>query len=173
MRLLLWPIIFALLTACASQSDKPLQEQSVRQLQADLTSKHPSAYIHLARELFERGKKDEAARMYYVGQIRYRAYINTLSEAEAQTEEEAYEQLKATIGDDINQYAAQDLDNWVQLLDSAVEWHHQHPNEFLPKDKFTLLYEITIYNFNKLRDYVADNKEFIRQQRAAQGLPNK
>lgn len=172
-RLFVWPLIIVLLTACANQGTKPIAEQSVRQLESELTTKHPSAYFYLARGLFNRGDKDEAVLMYYVGQIRYRAYINTLTEGEAAEEEQTYDALKEEIGDDVNIYAAEDLDNWIALLDKAVEWHKKHPNEFLPTDEYSLLYEMTLYNFKKLRDYIAENKALIRQKRAAQGLENR
>lgn len=110
--------------------------------------------------------------MFYVGQIRYRAYINTLRTNPAAAEEKTYEALKNDIGEDINQYAARNLDNWVKLLDQAVAWHQQHPNDFLPKDDYSLLYELTLYNFNKLKQYIVENKQLIRAQRAQQGLVN-
>jgi hypothetical protein len=172
MRLILWPLLLILLTACASQDTERLAEQNVRELQAELTTKHPAAYLRLAQALFQQGKKDQAARMYYVGQIRYRAYLNTLPKIEATAEEAKYEELKAEIGDEINEYAARNLDNWVRLLDSAVNWHQTHPNEFLPKDEYSLLYELTLYNFNRLREYIVENKALIRAQRAQQGLVN-
>lgn len=172
MRRILWPLILVFLAACASQGEKPLSEQSVKQLRSELTAKHPAAYFYLADVLFEQGKEDEAAIMFYVGQIRYRAYINTLRTQPAASEETTYEALKNDVGEEINLYAARNLDNWIRLLEQAVVWHNQHPNEFLPKEDYSLLYELTIYNFNKLKEYISDNKQLIRAQRAQQGLEN-
>lgn len=159
--------------ACASLG-KPqsMAEQSADQLRVGLTQKHPSAYLYLARALWQEGEKDEATVFYYVGQIRYRAYINTLAAPEDIPEVKLYESLKAELGDDINEYAARNLDNWLNLIDRALQWHREKPNEFLPKGDYSLLYELMIYNFDKLRDYIANNKELIRKQRAEQGLVN-
>lgn len=161
------------MAACASPG-KPesLAEQNIEQLQVGLTSKHPSAYLYLSRALWQSDQKDDAVVMYYVGQIRYRAYINTLSAPEDLAEVRLYESLKADIGDDLNEYAARNLDNWLSLIDRALQWHRDEPNEFLPKSDYSLLYELMIYNFDKLREYIVNNKELIRSQRAAQGLEN-
>lgn len=176
MRLIIWLFILTFMAGCASSGNKPVVAQNAEpeaeQLEAGLTAKHPAAYLQLAGELFEQGDKDRAALMYYVGQIRYRAYINTLPVAEAAAEEARYKTLQTAIGDEINQYAARNLDKWIKLLDNAVAWHKQHPNEFLPKADYSLLYELTIYNFNKLRKYITENKEYIRTHRTAQGLVN-
>ncbi len=173
-RTLVLLLVLVFMSACASGPGKarPLAKQNISQLQTGLTTKHPSAYVYLARELWQDDEKDQAVVMYYVGQIRYRAYINTLPTAEAAPEERLYDSLKADIGDELNEYAARNLNNWLALLDKALEWHRDNPNEFMPKEDYSLLYELTIYNFNKLRDYIEENKALIRQQRAAKGLVN-
>ena len=169
--ILVWLTVW--ITACAAPGKpQPVAEQSAEQLRVGLTQKHPSAYLYLARALWQEGEKDEAVVFYYVGQIRYRAYINTLAAPKDLPEVKLYESLKAELGDDLNEYAARNLDNWLSLIDRALQWHRENPNEFLPKDDYSLLYELMIYNFDKLRDYIANNKQLIRKQRAEKGLVN-
>lgn len=172
MRSTVWLLLLLFLTACASQEEKTLSDQRLLEKEAQLSAQHPAAYFEFAKTLQKKGDMDRAAIMYYVGQIRYRAYLNTLPEAEAAAEERKYEALKSVMGEDINKYAGRNLDNWIRILDAAVQWHNDNPSVFLPKEDYRLLYELTIYNFNQLRDYITKNKEFIRQQRAQQGLPN-
>jgi hypothetical protein len=177
MRLFVWRLVLVWITvwigACAAPGKpQPVAEQNAAQLRIGLTQKHPSAYLYLARALWQEGKKDEAVIFYYVGQIRYRAYINTLPAPEDVPEVKLYENLKSEIGDEVNEYAARDLDNWLSLIDGALQWHREKPCEFLPKDDYSLLYELMIYNFDKLREYVANNKDLIRKQRAEQELVN-
>lgn len=172
MRSILWPLLLLFLVACASQEEKTLPDQELLEWEAQLSAQHPAAYFDFAQAVWKKGDKQRAAIMFYVGQIRYRAYLNTLPEIQAVAEEQKYEALKSQLGEDINQYAGRNLDNWIRMLDAAVQWHNDNPSVFLPKEDYRLLYELTLYNFNQLRDYIAKNKKFIREQRAQQGLPN-
>lgn len=171
----LWPLLLVLLVSCAttdSSDTGAAAQQKIEQLETDLTARHPAGYLQLADALWQAGQFDKAVVMFYVGQIRYRAYINTLPEGRASLEEQRYDELKAELGEPLNQYAARNLDRWVELIDRAIAWHRDNPSSFLPKDKYKLLYDLTLYDYRQLREYIINNKALIRQQRAAQGLEN-
>ncbi|WP_286266989.1 hypothetical protein [Thalassotalea atypica] len=165
-----------LLSACASTSDSNssnnVADESVETIKQGITDKHPISYITLASKLLNEGKLDEAAKWYYVGQMRFRAYLMANPNLEKSGDPALYGSLKYVVGTPINEYAGQNPDNWVKLIEESIKWHSDNPNGFTPKSTNKEIYKEVEANFFKFRDYVLENKEKIREQRAKNGLKN-
>ncbi|WP_139326939.1 hypothetical protein [Shewanella sp. UCD-KL21] len=164
------------ISACAStntsNSKNNIAQQSVKEIQQDITSKHPSSYIILAAKLLKEGKPDEAAKWYYVGQMRFRAYLMANPNIDPSGDPALYSSLKYVVGTPINEYAGQNPDHWVDLIEESIKWNSENPNGFTPKLSNKEIYAEVEASFIEFRDYVLNNKEKIRKQRAENGLKN-
>ncbi|MGE5367860.1 MAG: hypothetical protein ACM3PO_11450, partial [Betaproteobacteria bacterium] len=53
------------------------QSQSIEALAAGIEHEHALAALELSKHLWEAGRKDDAVFFFYLGQLRYRAYLLT------------------------------------------------------------------------------------------------
>tara|TARA_Y100000782_G_scaffold70365_1_gene76146 strand:+ start:526 stop:1065 length:540 start_codon:yes stop_codon:yes gene_type:complete len=168
--------VAALLCACVPTSGSNLTsnaaEESAETIERNITNKHPVNYITLASKRLNEGKLDDAAKWYYVGQIRFRAYLMANPDLEKSGDPALYSSLKHVVGTPINEYAGQNPDHWVTLIDQSIKWHSDNPNGFTPKSIHEEIYREVEKSFIDFRDYVSQNKELIRKQRARNGLKN-
>ena len=148
-------------------------DQSVEELRAGITDKHPSSYMVLAARLFEQGDKREAVKWFYIGQIRYRAWLKANPDLEPSGDPALFSSLMATVGRPLNEYIGGDVDEWVATIDDAIAWHQDHPDGFLGKDEHRQVYASLIAGLKDMRDNIAARKDEIRQQRRENGLENR
>ncbi|MDF2404151.1 hypothetical protein [Aeromonas sp. 5HA1] len=164
------------LSACATKiksiPNNELTNQSIDEIKHDITEKHPVNYIVLAAKLFNDGKLDDAVKWYYVGQIRFRAHLMANPDIEPSGEPALYSSLQNIVGTPINEYAGQDPNHWVVLVEKAIKWNAENPDGFTPKSSNKKIHAEVEANFIEFRDYVSSNKEKIRKQRTENGLKN-
>ena len=170
-------LIILFLSACVStgnsKSDNHIEKESVASIKQGITEKHPVNYIILASKLMKEGESDEAVKWYYVGQMRFRAYLKANPKLEKSGDPALYSSLKHVAGAPINEYAGQNPDHWVKLIEESMHWHETNPNGFTPKIKNEKIYKEIKDSFTEFRDYVLNNKQLIREQRAKNGLENR
>jgi ankyrin repeat protein len=79
--------------------------------------------------LFTRGKKDEAVFWFYAAQLRarYQVTINNGDRSQLVTV------MLMTIGPAINNYAFKNVPNFIQVLDSVLDWDKRTHNPFIEK----------------------------------------
>src|SRR5580658_6200074 len=68
-------VIAAVVSCQVTLAREPEAAQTIQQLADGIVDKPPATYFSLATELYREGQKDEAAFWYYVGLIRYRAWM--------------------------------------------------------------------------------------------------
>lgn len=173
-------ILFFILTisGCAATSNDTVESndfnnQSIEQLQSGITAKHPVSYIVLAAKLFKEGAKEDAAEWYYIGQIRYKAYLQANPNLPLDGEPALFASLIDVIGTPINRYIAGDVDLWVTTIDNALIWHASNDDNFIGKEKNKKIYDGIVQGLEDFKEYVISNKETIRQARSANGLENR
>lgn len=173
-------IILMLITASGCSSNKKNQEthevpqiQSSKDLKDGIIGKHPATYIQLAAQLLNEGKIDEAVKWYYIGQMRFRAHLKANPTLDKSGDPALYASLKYVVGTPINEYAGGSPDTWVELIDQAINWNKNNPNNFTDKKKYPEIYAEIENNFQKFKSYVVENKEKIRKQRKENGLENR
>ena len=161
-------------SSSSSSSNEPIAVgQSVDELIADIENKHPISYLLLAANLFNTGDKDQAVQWYYIGQMRFRAYLMANPDLDPSADGALYTSFQSVLGAPINEYAGADPDAWVTLIDNAITWHKHHPNGFTPKEQYPDIYAEIEAGFISFKEQVASSKEAIRKQRALNGLPNR
>lgn len=171
-------LLVALLTPAAwadtsGRADKALADQGVEELREGITDKHPATYMVLAARLFQQGDKQEAVTWFYVGQIRYRAWLKANPDLDPSGDPALFASLMESVGRPLNEYIGGDVDEWGATIDEAIQWHRAHPDGFLGKDDHRSLYASLIAGLEDMRDEIAASKDEIRRQRRENGLENR
>jgi hypothetical protein len=150
-----------------SAEDRNMQDtQSHESLDTRIkNAAHEPAYVILrsSAELFRNGRRDEGVFWYYVGQLRAR--IEGMSD---QRRGEAYSAVFETIGPQINAYAFGDIDKLAATMDRVLAWDNEHPLENADPAHRAQVRDGLV----KLRTYLVEHKDEIRNTRAAQGMAN-
>ena len=149
------------------------QTMDLDRLIAIIPAQHPAFYYILATRLFEANRKDEALFWFYAGQLRYRTRLACHPDLPPGTEPALFASLQEVAGRPINEHAGADPDAWAAAMQRALEWDEQTPNGFEPKAPCTAAIADQRGGLATLIDYVRRNKDSIRAERAARGLPNR
>jgi hypothetical protein len=145
-------------------------KQTPAQIEDRIETKHPTAYFVLALKLFEQGKKDDATFWFYVGQIRYRAYLVANPKLEPSGDPALFSSLFNTIGPVINGYAFGDIPQLLKIIDRALEWDAKHPDNLTPKSAKR---DETRDGLVKLKSTIVSQQDDIRANRKKNGLENR
>ncbi|WP_156812114.1 hypothetical protein [Idiomarina xiamenensis] len=162
--------------AIAQNTPPQVSNSTMQELQNSLTDSHPSAYFELASRLFAQGseaQKQAAVRWFYIGQIRYRAYLKANPDFEPSADPALFSSLMEVVGRPLNGYIGADVDAWVTIIDQAITWHQQHPDNFMGKQQHQATYNEVVDGLQSMRDDLAASKAQIEQQREANGLENR
>ncbi len=90
---------------------------------------HWVAFYEAAGKLFAAGRKDDALKWYYAGQIRGRVAAGI--DPDPSRNNALLSSLNYGLGKPINAYAGSDKENWGEQIDAALAWDKEHP---LPND---------------------------------------
>lgn len=86
---------------------------------------HWTSFYQAAQQLFDTDRKDEAVKWFYIGQLRGR--VASALDPDPSRNGALLEALNAGIGQRINKYAGEDIDNWIEQIDAAMAWDKEHP----------------------------------------------
>lgn len=140
---------------------------------AQSTSSHPIEQIQQAAQLFERGQREEAVYLYYVGQLRLRIYLMARPNLPPDGEPALAASLFEVVGRPINEWAAGDIDQLVATLDRVIDWHAANDDQLTPKARHRRAHRQNVAGLRDLRDHFDHNRALVRQQREANGLENR
>jgi len=149
------------------------QTMNLDELIRIIPAQHPASYYILATRLFEANRKDEAVFWFYAGQLRYRTRLACHPELPPGTEPALFASLQEVAGGPINEHAGADPDAWAAAMQRALDWDERTPNGFEPKAPCSAAIADQRGGLATLIDYVRRNKDSIRAERAARGLPNR
>ena len=150
-----------------------LSNMSADEVEEAMIKGHPANYFTLATKLFAEGEKQEAVKWFYVGQIRYRAYLKANPSLKPSGDPALFSGLLETVGRPLNEYIGGDIDEYVATIDEAIQWHNEHPYDFVDKDQNKDIYATQLAGLEKMKKYIIDNKDELRKRRAENGLENR
>ena len=139
-------ILFAasavLISSLAAPAREPEAAATIQQLADGIVDKTPATYFALATELYREGQKDESAFWYYVGLIRYRAWMLAKGK-DTSTSDEQYHfyVLTHSVGQSIYQHVDRDSGSLIRAIDRALAWDLEHTNGYTSKEVFRAHYE--------------------------------
>jgi hypothetical protein len=144
--------------------------QTVAQLETGVEHKHPAVYTVIVKDLFERGHKDEAVFWFYLGQLRYRAYLAAHPNLASDNDPELFQAFMSETGPPLNEYAFGNIPALAATLTRVIAWDEAHPDDYAPKANKARA--DVVAGLKSLRANILEQKDSIRAQRAARGLPN-
>jgi hypothetical protein len=139
------------------------------QIETLLEGAHPASILIYAAKLWGSGKADESVKWYYIGQLRYRFYLEAVPQQE-DGDPALYASLRQNIGEPINLYAGGDLARWRGQLRGALDWDAAHANTFLPKEKHATELAAARATLEKMIAYIDTNAKTLMEQREASGI---
>lgn len=145
--------------------------QTVAQLETGVEHKHPAVYTVIVRDLFERGNKDEAVFWFYLGQLRYRAYLAAHPNLAPDGDPALFDAFISETGPQLNEYAFGNIPALSATLGRVIAWDDAHPDDYAPKANKARA--DVVAGLKSLRAKILEQKDSIRAQRAAHGLPNR
>lgn len=138
-----------------------------------LDDKHPAEYYKLAAELFRHGKKDEAAFIFYLGQLRYRARLLAHRDLDPSGEPALFASLSEVVGRPLNEYAFGDIPRLLSTIDAVLEYDRAHPDRFTPPSSFPEAWRQAREGLTKLKAKIERTADEIRVARQKSGLPSR
>jgi hypothetical protein len=145
-------------------------KQAPAQIEAGIEKKHPAAYFVLANKLYEEGKKDDATFWFYVGQIRYRAYLRANPNLNPSGDPALFSSLFNVTGPTINGYAFGDIPQLLKIIDRALDWDAKHADILTPKSPVR---DEVRDGLVKLKSQIVSQRDEIRANRIKNGLENR
>lgn len=158
-------------TASAQQLEE-FESLSPAELIETAPQAHPATLYMLSARLFSEGRRLEAAKWMYAGQLRYRFMIAALGD-KAADERTLFSSLSESIGRPVNEYVAADPDAWIAAMEWALAWDASHDNLLTSKAEFASELSEVRSGLRALIEEVDTNRQTIREKREAAGLPNR
>jgi hypothetical protein len=138
-----------------------------------IPDQHPSFYYVLATRLFAANRKDEAVFWFYAGQLRYRIRLACHPDLPPGTEPALFASLQDEVGTLVNGYAGGDPDAWAATMERARDWDEHNRNGYEPKAPCQAQIADQRSGMAALIAQTRHDKDRIRAQRRANGLPNR
>lgn len=172
--------LMTLAAACAAEeqpAETPGEQldpdmQTVDEIIEQAEKVHPATLYQLAGQLMAQGRRDEAVKWFYVGQLRYR-FLLAANPATRAKDEPLFASLSESVGRPVNEYAFGDVDAAVKEIDAALAWDAAHANALTSKDNHAGELAELRAGLQKMRDDMVTQKDLIRETRSRNGLENR
>jgi hypothetical protein len=130
---------------------------------------HPAEMMQFAAQTFAAGNHDDGVFWFYLGQLRYRAYLSANPQLEPSGEPAVFSALMATLGPPIDEWAFGDIPELAAAIDRVLAFDATHPDPSIPGAAV----QGTREGLAQMRDQILAEQESIAAQRAANGLANR
>jgi hypothetical protein len=157
----------------AALTPSEIQTLDRKKIEKALPQEHPSSYYAYVNRLFSEGKKDDAIRWFYIGQLRYRIYLKSNPQLDPSGDPALSASLNATVGKLINEYAGGNPKIWADQIVAALAWDEKNPDGFNPKEKSASIRSEIREGLAKFEKQIRDGADKIREERAKRGMENR
>lgn len=130
---------------------------------------HPAQLMTHAGELFGQGQRDDATFWFYLGQLRYRAYLSANPGLDPSGEPAVFASLLDGLGPQINGWAFGDIPQLAATIDRVLAYDAQNHDPTLPAP---VVAEIRT-GLEEMRDTILAQEAEIRATRELNGLENR
>jgi hypothetical protein len=134
---------------------------------------HPAGLIKHAAELWKAGRRDDAVFWFYLGQLRYRAYLAAHPDLPKDRDPALFASLMEVVGRPVNEYAFGDLPALARTIGEVLAWDDAHPDAMTPKDTFGPQRDRIRRGLAQMRDEALAQADQIRATRVRNGLTNR
>lgn len=158
-------MVLAEVPASAEMTLDDIRTKPTAEVEAELPSTHPAFYYAYALRLFGENRKDDAVFWFYAGQIRHRFHLSVNPDLSPDGDPALLASLLQVAGEQINEYAGGDPSMWVAQIERALKWDTETRNGFTSKERFAEQWEDVRAGLLKLKAWIAQNTDKIRQER--------
>jgi hypothetical protein len=130
---------------------------------------HPAEMMQYAATVFSAGDQEEGVFWFYLGQLRYRAYLTANPDTDPSGDPAVFSSLMATLGPAINEWAFGDIPQLAGTIDSVLDFDARNPDPSLPG----WAVQETRAGLQDMRDQILAQEAEIQAQREANGLANR
>jgi len=165
-------IVIALLCSNARAQEITLenfQSLPLAEFEARLPSEHPMVLYMFAARLFNEGKRDEAVKWFYIGQLRWRFRLAVNPDFPRSGEPAALASLTFSLGGRINEWAGGAPSKMVESIDEALRWDEENENTVTSKELHRAVWQEARTGLQGFRDMVRDGRDSILEERRRQG----
>ena len=139
-------------------------DTSVYKLAADLDKEHPAGYFDAATKFMADRHFNEAAFMFYLGQLRFKYYNATNPAYKASDDGALSGALSYVVGEPINMYLRADADNFIGILHLSLKYYQEHDYKFFPRSKSPENYQAQADGISGLIAAIEKDKEQNKQK---------
>ena len=150
--------------SCSQHNSTEEKNNDIYTVVEKLEMEHPSGFFKEAGKRFTAGEKNDAAFLFYLGELRYKYYLSANPNFQPDGEPAVYSSLQSSLGEEINYSLNDSVDNYISIMDSVISWDKSHDFIFFSKSKFPEKHQEILNGLIELRQYVFDNKEDIIKQ---------
>jgi len=115
-----------------------------------LDKKHPSQYFDEMANYLSTDNYNEAAFLYYLGQMRYKYYNSTNPKYQPGNDGALLASLKMVLGEPVNLYTRTNADNFIRILSLTKEYYKNNDYKFYPKKKSVEKYNAQLMSVDEL-----------------------
>lgn len=123
-----------------------------------LDKKHPSQYFDEMANYLKIEKYNEAAFLFYLGQMRYKYYNAANPKYQPGNDGALLASLKIVLGEPINLYTRINADNFINILALSKQYYKDNDYKFYPKKKDEEKYNVQIKNVDELIKTIENEK---------------
>ncbi|MBR5932780.1 MAG: hypothetical protein IK002_02220 [Treponema sp.] len=135
-------------------TDKKVSKKAVKEVLKNLDSYNPSVLYVLSNAYFEENK-DEASKIFYIGQLRARIDANICQDISAR---QIVSVLNEQFGYLINQYTFQDIENLKKIVNDAIAYVRKNNVKY--DRRWVNLHGMKAFNFTENDEkYTAPEEE--------------
>ena len=131
-----------------------------------------AGFYQKANEEYAAGNRDEAVTFFYVGQLRGRVLV-ACQNVPRDRDPALLASLNESVGRVMNEYAGGSPAGWAAAIDRALAYDAANPDPNTPSPACRAERERQRAGLTELRDHILANVDQIREQRTANGLPNR
>ncbi|MCE3076009.1 hypothetical protein [Chryseobacterium gwangjuense] len=129
----------------------------------NLDKKHPSQYFEEMANYLSIEKYNEAAFLFYLGQMRYKYYNSANPKYQPGNDGALLASLKMVLGEPINLYARINADNFINILALTKMYYKNKDYKFYPKKKEEEKYDVQIKNVDELIKTIENEKPDLEE----------
>lgn len=134
-------------------------DTTIYKIADSLNNCHPIGYFNVAAELLNQSKFNEAAFLYYLGNLRFRYYNSVNPDYQPSGDGALFASLKSVMGDPINIYQRINIDNFISVLKRVTKYTSENDYKFYSRDKNIEKYNNIIEKWNNQIIDMETNKE--------------
>ena len=164
LRCILINICLGLSLTTFGQNEINLSER-VFSVAKELEMSHPSEFYIKSGEFYTEKKTSDAGFLFYLGQLRYRYYINAAPNIKEDEDKALFASLQNLVGGELNFKLFEDTDNIIKIIDEVITWDAKNDFIFFTKNNDFKKHQEILDGLKDLRKMILENKDKTKKER--------